>query len=343
MPNDHEFPIDNGGAGRFELPLQRPTQGDRNRGWGALVQEMEESMAEKSRKGLVGKQGSKARMVPGPVEALGTHRVVEAVNLADIDLEDTRFRFRVTLRVGDLVESIQNHGQQVPVILRRNPDRPGLQVVSGFRRIAAIRRIGWTTVNALVLENLSDEQAWKVSVLENEARKTYSDLDRGYAILAWQAMGMSLQEVAESVFHLSRKQASRLKSLVSLPAVLQEAIGADGFTTTHALVLKQLRDRFGARVDCQYWIERIRREGLSVSQTRAAVLRLVKEEQQEDPLEVFVYQKDQKTGRDCIRLRPVKIDASRLTESQITNIIKDLDEIRATLEGSAKARGTEAG
>ena len=300
-------------------------------------------MTRKPRKGPVGKQGPKARMVPGPVEALGTHRVVEAVNLADIDLEDTRFRFRVTLRVGDLVESIQKHGQQVPVILRRNPDRPLLQVVSGFRRIAAIRRIGWTTVNALVLEDLSDEQAWKVSVLENEARKTYSDLDRGYAILAWQGMGMSLQEVTESVFHLSRKQASRLKSLVSLPTALQEAIGADGFTTTHALVLKQMRDRFGARVDCQHWIERIRREGLSVSRTRAAVLRLVKDEQQEDPLEVFVYQKDAETGRDCIRLRPVRIDPSRLTESQITNILQDLEEIRAALEGSAKARGTEPG
>jgi len=272
------------------------------------------------------------------VEALGTRRTVESVNLADIDLEDTRFQFRVSLRVADLVDSIGRHGQQMPVILRRQPDRPKLQVVSGFRRIAAIRKIGWPTVSALVLDDLSDAQAWKVSVLENEARKTYTDLERGYAILAWQGMGMSLQEVAETVFHLSRKQASRLKSLVSLPPVLQEAIGTEGFTTTHALVLKQLRDRFGARVDYQYWTETVRQEGLSISQMRAAVLRFLKDEQQQDPVEICVYQKDPETGREWLRLKPVKIDPARLTDDQRAAIIQDLKDILATLEATPESR-----
>ncbi|HOU55167.1 MAG TPA: ParB N-terminal domain-containing protein, partial [Myxococcota bacterium] len=93
-------------------------------------------MAKQSQKRRGTTRGARVREVPGPVEALGTRRTVESVNLADIDLEDTRFQFRVTLRVADLVESIRRHGQQMPVILRRQPDRPKLQVVSGFRRIA---------------------------------------------------------------------------------------------------------------------------------------------------------------------------------------------------------------
>jgi len=269
---------------------------------------------------------------PAMVRALGTNLPVEPVRLEDIDLEDATFRFRVSIRVADLVDSIRQHGQQAPVLLRRVPDRPRLQVVSGFRRLAAIQKLGWPTVNALILEDLSDEQAWKVSVLENEARKTYSDLDRGYAILAWQKMGMPLQEVAEKVFRLSRKQASRLKSLVSLPPVLQEAVGQDGFTTTHALVLKQLRDRHGPKVVYEFWVRRVRQEGLSISRMRGAVLRSLKEDQEGDPIEVFVHSRDAETGSACIRLRPIRIDPSRLSASQRAGIIEDLKTILSLLE-----------
>jgi hypothetical protein len=45
-----------------------------------------------------------------------------------------------------------------------------------------------------------------------------------------------------------------------------------------------------------------------------------------------VYQKDRETGRNCIRLRPVKIDPYRLTDAQNASVIKDLKEVLAVLE-----------
>lgn len=275
---------------------------------------------------------AKEKVVPEFVQALGTNAAVVTVALSNIDLADTTFRFRQVLRVADLVASLEANGQKVPAILREVKGRNKYQIISGFRRITAIAKIGWDKVNAIVLDNVSDDEAWKISVIENEARKTYSDLDRGYAIRQYVDMGHTVEEVATTVFHLSRKQATRLKSLVDLPKAVQEAIGEKGFTATHALVLKQLADRFGDRVDYKTWIDKVGSEELSVSQLRSAILAAVREEAKGAPIVVFVKRKNKATGAETIRLRPVKIDPSTLSAKQRSQLVKDLKTVLAAIE-----------
>lgn len=220
------------------------------------------------RRGRPRKEHEPTAFVPG----LGTNAQVVPVELTRIDQDDKTFQFRVNLRVGDLVDSIRQSGQQVPAILRKLDGHDKLQIISGFRRITAIGKIGWPTVNAIVLEGISNEDAWKTSVLENEARKTYSDLDRGYAIEAYRKLGYTVEDVAKTVFKLSRKQATRLNSLVALSPEVREAIADERITTTHALVLKQLCDKLGG-LDFSAWIERIGKDRLSIRQLSSAVLK----------------------------------------------------------------------
>lgn len=150
-------------------------------------------------------------------------------------------------------------------------------MISGFRRLTALEELGWDKVSAIVREDLKDaREVFKVSLFENEARKTYNDLDRGYAIVKYRELGYDFAEL-ESVFSLGKRQLSLLQSLTNFPESLQEAIADVGLSTTHALVLQSARAKFPG-LDLEVWIERVLKEGLSVGRLK----QLIREEQKEE-------------------------------------------------------------
>jgi hypothetical protein len=97
-----------------------------------------------------------------PAHATGT---VEFVALADL-ADDAAFRLREEGDVSALAASIGRLGQLVPVELRAvaGPDGTRLQVVAGFRRIAAVRLLLRDRVLARVHDDLSDDDAWAIAL-----------------------------------------------------------------------------------------------------------------------------------------------------------------------------------
>ena len=77
--------------------------------------------------------------------------------------EDTSFQLRAEGEIDSLATSIARLGQLVPVDLRlRPPDR--FQIVSGFRRVAALRLLKRERILARVHTDLNDEDALQVSL-----------------------------------------------------------------------------------------------------------------------------------------------------------------------------------
>lgn len=269
---------------------------------------------------------AKPKEVPELVEGLTAGHEVQHVALTAIDLTDKTWQFRVSLRVKDLAESIRTAGQQIPVILRRLAGRSELQVISGFRRLTAIQSIGWPTAHAIILDDVSDEAAFRLSVLENEKRKTYSDLDRAHAITKYRKMGYKVGDIAENVFGLSRKQIERLQALTELPDFMQEAIAEDRLPTTQAMVLKQLHDKFGgASVDLEFWSDRAVNEALSVRDLRAAVLEAL----QTEPTKPSLFSASDKDGKTIIRLKALKFEPASLSDEEREVLESDLEAILA--------------
>lgn len=89
------------------------------------------------------------------------------------DLES--FRNRQQIRVDDLVESIRSIGQQNPIVVRRVKD--SYQLISGFRRLTAVKQLGLPTVRAQVYDNLDTRKAYEISVAENLERHSLTPLD----------------------------------------------------------------------------------------------------------------------------------------------------------------------
>ena len=274
------------------------------------------------------KSKGRKKVVQPFVRGLPEDLVSESVSLSVIVLNDEAYKFRIALRTGDLQKSIAEHGQQIPVILRPHPETNRMyQVISGFRRIEAIKKLGWSEVSAIIREDVADDfDAFKVSIIENESRKTYNDLDRGYAIVKARKHGRSVQEVCE-LFSIGRRQMERLQSLTEFPKLVQKAIVDNQITATHALMLRRMAHRYG-ELDAKYWVGRIIKEELSVEGLKRAINVEMKKEPAEKEIELFVKEsikdKNKKVIGKKLRLRPVSINPKELTKKQLNKLKTDL-------------------
>jgi ParB/RepB/Spo0J family partition protein len=157
--------------------------------------------------------------------------------LENIDLSNTQFEYRLDPGLELLIESIKKDGQQIPVIVRGI--KPPYQLICGFRRTRSITAIGGATVKAIILPELSDDKAHRLSVLENEERKSLTDLDRANACKRLQDEGKTQQQIAE-ILNTTQEQVSRYLSLLSLPEPIFTALKKGAVNTSHALELKGL-------------------------------------------------------------------------------------------------------
>jgi len=123
-----------------------------------------------------------------------------------------------------LKQSIADRGQEIPVLLRINPDLPGrYQTAFGHRRIRAARELG-RPVRAII-RTLGDDDLVIAQGVENSAREDLSFIER--AVFAWrlESAGRS-RSVIQQALAIDRAEASKLISVAkSVPEDVIRAIG----------------------------------------------------------------------------------------------------------------------
>ena len=108
----------------------------------------------------------------------------EAVVSLDPDIIDEsgiadRISIDVDPQFDALVESIAEHGQQIPILVRNNPQAPGrFQIAYGRRRLKAAAKLG-RPIRAIVRE-LSDAELIIAQGRENLDRKDLSFIERAF-------------------------------------------------------------------------------------------------------------------------------------------------------------------
>jgi ParB family chromosome partitioning protein len=123
-----------------------------------------------------------------------------------------------------LKTSIEEHGQQIPVLLRPNPKTPGRYItVFGHRRVAAAKALN-RPVKAMIRE-MTDEDAFIVQGQENNERENTSFIERCMFAKRLKLTGLSLPKISAA---LSKDKAdvSRMVDIASkIPDDLVLAIG----------------------------------------------------------------------------------------------------------------------
>jgi len=258
------------------------------------------------------------------VSGIPEGQVVE-VHLDDIDLDDTEFEFRVDHKIKDLVDDIASNGQQFPIILRQpREDGAKPKIVSGFRRTRAIRALGWTSIKAIVRDDLDDDEAYRLSYLENEKRRNLTGVDKAHAIVKLRMRGKTDDEI-RAIYGIGQRQLDNYKRVSTFPQVLKDAVSEGLVPTTHALILMKNYDIRQGRIDLEEWIAKVHDEGLSVRKlTRDLNLRYGKLKRQKRYMERL---------RDGgFRLYPMKFDPKRTPPELRKAMLRRLKEAVERLE-----------
>ncbi|MCA0404830.1 MAG: plasmid partitioning protein RepB [Proteobacteria bacterium] len=123
-----------------------------------------------------------------------------------------------------LRQSIQAHGQEVPVLLRPHPEEIGrFQISYGHRRVRAARDLG-IPVKATI-RNLTDEQLVVAQGLENAAREDLSFIERALFALRLEKQGFA-RSVVQDALTIDRAEASKLVAVANaIPLDVCEVIG----------------------------------------------------------------------------------------------------------------------
>ncbi len=127
--------------------------------------------------------------------------------------------------LAELIASIRDYGQQVPVLLRRNPDADGrYEIVYGRRRVAALKALN-LPVKAM-LRQLTDQELIVAQGQENSARKDLSFIEK--ASFAAQMAEMSFErKVICDALSIDKTVISRMLTVTeAVPAAVIRAIGS---------------------------------------------------------------------------------------------------------------------
>lgn len=79
---------------------------------------------------------------------------------------------RIRKDLGDidgLMESMRRHGQFHPIIITRR-----YELIAGYRRLQAARRLGWTGIQAVIVDRESEDMKLEIEIEENIQRQNLS-------------------------------------------------------------------------------------------------------------------------------------------------------------------------
>jgi ParB family chromosome partitioning protein len=132
--------------------------------------------------------------------------------------------------LGDLISSIRDHGQKVPVLVRRSQNG-SFEIVYGRRRLLACRELG-QKVRATVME-MTDEEALIAQGVENNARQDLSFIERALFVAGIiRELGKTdetkknAQTVAYRALQIDESLVSRMNRIATgIPIELIRAIG----------------------------------------------------------------------------------------------------------------------
>ncbi len=244
---------------------------------------------------------------------------IETVELKDIDLEDRSFQYRLRERLNDIKPSLETEGQLVPVTLWG--ESPPYKIIDGYRRISAVKEIGWSSVKAMVKKDITEDDAYRLSFVENVKRKSFSPMEMANAVWKAKERGKTNEEL-ESEFGLSKRQIQRYKSMMEFSKSIKDALSDEKISMAHAFVLHTMSIE-----DIDPWIERVKKDDLSAQALKRAV---TKELGPKSKPRKFIQKK-----KDGFRLYPIRL-SENTSDKDREKIIKVLEDALAIAKGKKK-------
>jgi ParB family chromosome partitioning protein len=168
--------------------------------------------------------------------------------------------------LAELVESIKEIGVLQPIVVRRNPDGPGFELIMGERRLRATREAGLTEIPAII-RSTEDTAMLRDALVENLHRSQLNPLEEAAAYQQLLDDFEITHEQLAARLSRSRPQISNTLRLLKLPPAVQKRVAAGVISAGHARALLTLPSPEAM----DHLATRIVAEGMSVRATEEAV------------------------------------------------------------------------
>lgn len=233
--------------------------------------------------------------------------------------------------IRELSVSLAQHGILQPIVVR--PRDGAYQIIAGERRWRASEVAGLELLPCRVLEGLSDEEAFILSVTENVARRDMTIIEEANAFAGVAALGRTPEEVAD-LFGKSETYVSFRLSLLNLREDLQELAAKGQIATNLAWYISRLSLGGQARFMAKYVAGELKTE----YDARRFANALYEAEQQTD---LFAAPVQDELALEAARARRSKVSKAweKLDPTRLGQLIDALTEM--TVEDLAAAMGPD--
>lgn len=185
-------------------------------------------------------------------------------------------------QIAELADSIREKGILQPLLVRYRPD--GYELVAGERRWRAAQSLSLETVPCLVLEEVSDEAALEIALIENLQREDLNAIEEARAFKSlMDQFHFNQEEIAARVGKKRPTIANSLR-LLNLPLDIQEDIQENRLTPGHARAILSLSEAPKQRQLRNLIVAR----GLSVREAESTARRLAQGRKVQPPKPVEV-------------------------------------------------------
>ncbi len=160
------------------------------------------------------------------------------LNLADIDENPHQARKVFDPEtIAELAASIERHGLQQPIIVRRHDTDDGRFVlVAGERRLRAHHLLGRKSIFAIVSKRTSDTEI--LSLIENVQRQDLNALELAGGLAKLIANGGYTHEQAGEVVGMSPQLVSRILKVLALPAYILDEYPSVAQTVSRSMLME---------------------------------------------------------------------------------------------------------
>ncbi len=166
--------------------------------------------------------------------------------------------------IESLAESLKEHKQQQPILVRRVGER--FQLISGERRLRATVFAGLPTIRAEVRE-ADDRLVAELAIIENLQRKDLNAIEKALSFKRYINEHKCTQDELAQRLKIDRSTIANMMRLLELPDSITDAVQRDEVSAGHAKALLSL----GSIREQISFLKKIREEGWSVRETESRV------------------------------------------------------------------------
>jgi len=140
-------------------------------------------------------------------------------------------------KIATLAKNMDENGLQNPPTVRTK-ENGDFELVSGARRVAAAKLLGWTSIDCFV-RVLTDDEALALCISENLQREDLNPIEEAHAFLILQKRNKKHREIAE-IAGKSTSYITNSLSLLKMDPFLQACIIVKKLSISHVRVLNKL-------------------------------------------------------------------------------------------------------